>query len=63
MTELRDAVLRTAADAGRGRSAARIRPCFRRYAAGGHMLYFRASDDAIDITRILHQRMEPDRHL
>lgn len=63
VTELRDAVRRIAVDPRRGRSAENIRPGYLRYAAGSHTLYYRTSDDAVDIIRILHQWMEPERHL
>ncbi len=37
---------------------------FRKAAVGLHMLYFiRREDGAVEIIRILHQRMDVDRHL
>ena len=43
--------------AGRSDAAARV-------ARPGHVLYYRvAKDGAIEIVRVLHERMEPSRHL
>ena len=37
---------------------------YRKYAVGTHTLYYRiAGVDMIDVVRILHQRMDIDRHL
>jgi len=35
----------------------------RRFEHGSHSIYFRTSDSAVMILRILHQRMDPARHL
>ncbi|CAN7611595.1 type II toxin-antitoxin system RelE/ParE family toxin [Devosia sp. LjRoot16] len=41
------------------RSAADVRPGYFKCAAGSHMIYFtRASDQTIDVIRILHQSMD-----
>ena len=40
-----------------------IRPAYRRYGVGRHMIYFRITPYGIAIIRILHGRMEPSRHL
>jgi len=35
----------------------------RRYAIGSHLIFFLEGDNGIDVIRILHQRMDPTRHL
>lgn len=40
-----------------------IRPSYLKYAVGSHMVYYRKIDSVIIITRILHNRMDVDRHL
>jgi toxin ParE1/3/4 len=59
-----DAVCRDLA-AGRiaGRSAAAIRPGLLRCAAGSHVVFYRAGEGGIDVIRILHRRMDVERHM
>jgi toxin ParE1/3/4 len=46
-----------------GRSAEAIRPGYRKYAAGSHVLFYRLNDDdKVEVIRILHQRMAVGRH-
>jgi toxin ParE1/3/4 len=33
------------------------------YAVGSHLIFYRASNVALDVTRILHQRMDVERRL
>lgn len=51
-----------AANPSRGRSAARIRPGYRRQNAGAHVIFYRSLDDGILVARILHQRMDFESH-
>ena len=47
-----------------GRDCSDIRPGYRKHPVGRHMIYYRiGSDGEIDIVRILHQRMDVERHL
>ena len=47
-----------------GRACDEVRPGYRKHAVGSHTLYYRiASVDVIDVVRILHQRMDVDRHV
>ncbi|WP_107762080.1 type II toxin-antitoxin system RelE/ParE family toxin [Nitrosospira multiformis] len=39
-----------------------IRPGYRRYNTGRHMIYFRITPYNITIIRILHARMDTSRH-
>jgi toxin ParE1/3/4 len=59
-----DAVCRDLA-AGRvaGRRADVVRPGLLRCAAGSHVVFYRLSEGGIDVIRILHRRMDVERHL
>ncbi|MDR7170508.1 toxin ParE1/3/4 [Nocardia kruczakiae] len=61
---LQHAIERAAADPRIGRSCDEIRPGYRKLAAGSHTLYYRLTGDGVvDVVRILHQRMDVDRHI
>jgi toxin ParE1/3/4 len=48
----------------KGRSAQAIRPGYFRQTVGSHVLFYRARKrGGIEIVRILHQRMDVERHL
>jgi len=51
-----------AAGTKKGR-AVEIRPGYLRHTVSAHVIYFRAEGDRIEIVRILHQRMDVNRHL
>lgn len=61
--EIRSAIERIAEQPDRGRAVDEIRTGYRRYAIGSHLVFFIESDDGVDVIRILHQRMDPTRHL
>ena len=47
-----------------GRACDEVRPGYRRHAVGSHSLYYRSViGDVINVVRVLHQRMDVDRHL
>lgn len=48
-----------------GRSCEEVRAGYRRHSAGSHTLYYRvgAGGEVIEVVRILHKRMDVDRHL
>jgi toxin ParE1/3/4 len=48
-----------------GRPCGEVRAGYRRHTAGSHTLYYRAGagGELIDVVRILHKRMDVDRHL
>ena len=60
---LRQAIEAIARNPGRGRPCDEVRPGYRRYAVGSHMIFFRIVGDHIDIVRVLHQRMDFEQHL
>jgi toxin ParE1/3/4 len=61
--EVRTAMERIAADPDRGRACEEIRAGYRRYGIGSHVLFYLERSEGVDIVRILHQRMDPMRHL
>ncbi|KVL25424.1 plasmid stabilization protein ParE [Burkholderia territorii] len=36
---------------------------YRRYTVGSHVVFYRETADTLDVIRVLHQRMDVDRHL
>ena len=46
-----------------GRACDAIRPGYRKYPVGRHIIFYRVTSDAIAIIRILHERMDVDTHL
>lgn len=64
MRELQRTIERVVDNPVIGRACDEVRPGYRKLAVGSHMLYYRIVDgDAINVVRILHQRMDVDRHL
>lgn len=61
--EIRAAIERVAADPDRGRACDEIREGYRRYSIGSHLVFYVETADTVDVIRILHQRMDPTRHL
>jgi toxin ParE1/3/4 len=45
------------------RSCDDIRPGYWKYPAGSHVLFFRLTENGINVVRILHSRMDFERHL
>lgn len=63
IVEVREAIERIAADPGRGHRIDELRSGYRRYAVGSHLIFYVERGRSIDVVRILHQRMDPTRHL
>lgn len=63
VVEIREAVERVAVEPERGRRCDEISRGYRRYAIGSHVIFSVDHDDAIHVVRILHQRMDPMRHM
>jgi toxin ParE1/3/4 len=61
--EIRAAVERVAEDPRRGRAVDEVRDGYRMFAVGSHLIFFIEGADDITVVRILHQRMDPNRHL
>lgn len=63
INEIRAAVERIAEDPRRGRQCDEVRTGYRRYGIGSHLLVYVESTVGVDVVRILHQRLDPARHL
>lgn len=61
--ELYAAAERVTETPARGIRVDHIRPGYRRYSIGSHLLFCAILDGEVTIVRILHQRMDPTRHL
>jgi toxin ParE1/3/4 len=60
--QLQAAIELVASNPSRGRSCEEIRPGYRKFPAGSHMLFYRMNESDVEIVRILHARMDVDRH-
>lgn len=60
---LQVAIETIAANPRRAQPCDHIRVGYRKYSVGSHVIFFRAAADGIAIVRILHQRMDFERHL
>ena len=58
-----DVVQAVASGKRKGRSCDQIRSGYFRVASGSHVIFYRMSDATMDVVRILHQRMDFNRHL
>ena len=63
ISEIGAAIERIAAAPGRGRACDEIREGYRRYSIGSHLVFYVERTDGVDVIRVLHQRMDPSRHL
>lgn len=52
-----------AGDPRRGRPCDDIRAGYFKYAVGSHVLFYRPVATGVDVIRVLHRRMDFDRHL
>jgi toxin ParE1/3/4 len=46
-----------------GRPCPEVRPGYHKYPSGSHVLFYRLIPAGIDVVRILHERMDHERHL
>jgi toxin ParE1/3/4 len=63
LRELQRGAETVAEDPRRGLACDNIRFGYRKFSVGSHVLFFRASESRIVIVRVLHQRMDFERHL
>lgn len=45
------------------RSCSDVRAGYYKYCSGSHIIFFRLTDSGIDVVRILHQRMDVEKHI
>jgi len=60
--DIRDALVALASGQKQGRKAT-VRAGYQKFLLGAHMLYFREDADMITVVRILHSRMDAEKHL
>lgn len=60
---LQAAVDAVASDPEVGPTCDDVRPGYRKYRVGSHVLFYRVTASSVVVVRILHQRMDVDRHL
>jgi toxin ParE1/3/4 len=46
-----------------GRACPEVRAGYYKYRSGSHFLFYRITGDGVDVVRILHERMDFERHL
>jgi toxin ParE1/3/4 len=63
LRQIRRAIETVAAEPNIARSCADIRPGYWKYPEGSHVLFFRITDKGINVVRVLHSRMDFERHL
>lgn len=63
ISEMREAIERIAVEPYRGRACDEVREGYRRYSIGSHLIFYIERTDSVDVIRILHQRMDPTRHV
>lgn len=52
-----------ASDPLKGRDCSDLREGYRKYNAGSHVIFYRQIAASVEIVRILHSRMDTERHL
>jgi toxin ParE1/3/4 len=60
---LQAAVDAVASDPKIGPTCDDVRPGYRKYRVGSHVLFYRVAANTVVVVRILHQRMDIERHL
>ena len=63
LRDIQRAVMTVTEDPRRGLACDEIRSGYRKFSVGSHILFFRESATRLVIVRILHARMNFDRHL
>jgi len=63
LREIQRATETVAEDPRRAQACDDIRTGYRKFSVGAHVLFLRASENSVVIVRILHQRMDFERHL
>ena len=61
--QIQTAIELIAAEPGLGRSCEEIRADYRKHPVGSHVVFYRPARRKIEIVRVLHRRMDFDRHL
>jgi toxin ParE1/3/4 len=60
---INDSFRKIADNPGIGRPCDAIREGYRKRSVGRHVIFYRTAEGGVDVVRILHERMDMDRHL
>ena len=60
---LEDCLIRLAESPRLGRAIDHIRVGYRRFEHRSHVIFYRETERGVLVVRVLHERMDPDRHL
>jgi toxin ParE1/3/4 len=63
LRQIQRAIETVVAEPNIARACDDIRPGYWKYPTGSHVLFFRVTDKRINVVRILHSRMDFERHL
>jgi len=63
LRDIKRAAETVANDPRRGRACDDVRAGYRKFSVGAHVLFFKTFENKVVIVRILHQRMDFERHL
>ena len=63
LRDIQRAAMTVTEDPRRGLGCDEIRSGYRKFSVGSHILFFKASETRVVIIRILHRRMDFNRHL
>jgi toxin ParE1/3/4 len=63
LRELRKNIQAVADAPSLGRECEEVRAGYRQYPSGSHVLFYRLTGNSIEIVRILHERMDSERHI
>jgi len=63
LRELWSTMVRAVSDPTKSVDIGDVRRGYRKSRAGSHVIFFKVTDDEIDVVRVLHQRMDFERHL
>jgi toxin ParE1/3/4 len=63
LTLLNSAFVALANDPNLGKSSDDVRKGYSRHHVGSHLIFFKRKKAGVEIVRILHQKMSPERHL
>jgi toxin ParE1/3/4 len=61
--QLAEAMALIAVDPSRGRACDDVREGYRKYSVGAHVLFYQTQRNGVEVIRILHRRMDFERHL
>ncbi len=61
--QIETAIKAVSTEPGLGRPCEDIRPSYKKYPTGSHILFYHVAGSGIEVIRVLHRHMDFDRHL